>query len=70
MNDKLKRLYQTVILKHNKAPFHYEKKETATHRLEAYNPLCGDRFDLYLDVKNGIIEAIHFHGYGCAISKA
>jgi len=70
MNDKLKQLYKTVILKHNNAPFHYEKKEMAPHQLEAYNPLCGDRFNLFLDVKNGVIESIHFHGYGCAISKA
>lgn len=70
MNDKLKQLYKTVILKHNNAPFHYEKKEGATHQLEAYNPLCGDRFKLFLEVKEGIIESIHFHGYGCAISKA
>lgn len=70
MNDRLKQLYKTVILKHNKEPFHYEKKETATHQLEAYNPLCGDRFKVFLEVKEGIIESIHFHGYGCAISKA
>lgn len=70
MNDKLKQLYKTVILKHNNEPFHYEKKEAATHQLDAYNPLCGDRFNLFLEVNNGIIESIHFHGYGCAISKA
>ncbi|MFK7979067.1 MAG: Fe-S cluster assembly sulfur transfer protein SufU [Saprospiraceae bacterium] len=70
MNNKLKQLYKTVILKHNNAPFNYEKKETATHQLEAYNPLCGDRFNLFLEVNNGVIESIHFHGYGCAISKA
>ncbi len=70
MNDKLKQLYKTVILKHNNAPFHYEKKEGAAHQLEAYNPLCGDRFNLFVELKEGIIESIHFHGYGCAISKA
>lgn len=70
MNNRLKQLYKTVILKHNKAPFRYEKKEGTTHQLEAYNPLCGDRFNLFLEVKEGIIESIHFHGYGCAISKA
>ena len=70
MNDRLKQLYKTVILKHNNTPFHYEKDASATHQLEAYNPLCGDRFNLYLTVKNGVIERIHFHGYGCAISKA
>ena len=70
MNDKLKQLYKTVILKHNNTPFHYEKKEGATHQLEAYNPLCGDRFNLFVEIEKGKIESIHFHGYGCAISKA
>jgi len=70
MNDKLKKLYKTVILKHNNQPFHYEKQEGATHHLAAYNPLCGDRFNLYVEVKEGVIESVYFHGYGCAISKA
>jgi len=70
MNDRLKRLYKTVILKHNNEPFHYEKKEAAAHHLEAYNPLCGDRFNLFLEVKDEVIESVHFHGFGCAISKA
>ena len=42
----------------------------AQHRLRAYNPICGDRFDVYLDVEQKSILRIHFHGYGCAISKA
>jgi len=70
MNDKLKQLYKTVILKHNNQPFHYEKKEGAAHHLDAYNPLCGDRFNLYVDVQEGVIESVYFHGYGCAISKS
>ena len=70
MNERLKTLYKTVILKHNNQPFHYEKKDDATHQLEAYNPLCGDRFNLFLEVKENVIESVHFHGYGCAISKA
>ena len=70
MKDKLKELYKTVILKYNKAPYNYEKREGATHHLEAYNPICGDHFHLYFEMKDGLIEQIHFHGYGCAISKA
>ncbi|MGH7451494.1 MAG: Fe-S cluster assembly sulfur transfer protein SufU, partial [bacterium] len=37
---------------------------------EGYNPLCGDRIDLYLQVEDGIIKDISFEGAGCAISKA
>lgn len=70
MTEKLKQLYKTVILKHNKTPYNYEKPLSADHDIEAYNPLCGDQFNLYLDLENGIIKDIHFHGYGCAISKA
>lgn len=70
MTEKLKKLYKTVILQHNNQPFHYEKKEAFTHQLDAYNPLCGDRFNLYLNLKDGVISNAYFHGYGCAISKA
>lgn len=63
-------LYQEVILRHNKAPVRYQKMEGAQHHLDAYNPICGDRFSIFLEVANGVISAIHFHGYGCTISKA
>lgn len=70
MNEQLKELYKTVILEHNARPFHFEKKEEAGHVLEAYNPLCGDRFQVFLEVTNGVVTEAYFHGYGCAISKA
>lgn len=70
MNERLKKLYKDVILEHNKNPFFYEKKEEATYVLKAYNQLCGDRFELYFEVKEGVIADLTFHGFGCAISKA
>ena len=70
MNERLKSLYKTVILEHNKTPFFYEKNEKATYVLKAYNQICGDRFELYFDLKEGVIENLTFHGFGCAISKA
>lgn len=70
MNDKLKKLYQTVILKHNNAPLHFEKKEEASIVLEAYNQICGDRFKLFFELDNDKITDLSFHGFGCAISKA
>jgi nitrogen fixation protein NifU and related proteins len=70
MNEQLKNLYKTVILEHNARPFHFEKKESAGHVLEAYNPLCGDRFQIFFEIKNGVVSEACFHGYGCAISKA
>ena len=70
MNERLKGLYKTIILEHNKAPFFYEKNEEATYVLKAYNQICGDRFELYFEVKNEVIEDLTFYGFGCAISKA
>ena len=70
MNDRLKQLYQEVILQHSKQPFQYEKREDADLIIEANNPVCGDRFTLYCDVKDGKIENLSFYGHGCAISKA
>jgi len=70
MDAKLKALYQDVILQHDKHPLQYEKRVEADHVIEAYNPLCGDKFQLFLEVQDGRIAQAHFHGYGCAISKA
>ncbi len=70
MNEKLKQLYQSVILEHNNRPVRYEKNEGSTFALDAYNPLCGDRFQLYFGLEEGKIKGLSFHGYGCAISKA
>ncbi len=70
MNDRLKQLYQSVILKHSKEPVHFEKNEAATYVLEAYNPLCGDKFQLFFELQDGKVSQLSFHGYGCAISKA
>jgi nitrogen fixation protein NifU and related proteins len=68
--DKLAELYRGVILEHSNNPLFFEKRPTAQHVVEAYNPLCGDKFKLFLDIENNTIIKATFHGYGCAISKA
>ena len=70
MEPVLKELYQQVILDHNKSPRNFRVIDNATQHAEGYNPLCGDRLDVYLIIKNGIVEDISFKGEGCAISKA
>jgi len=63
-------LYQEIILDHNKRPRNFEKLDGANKTAEGHNPLCGDRFSVYLRVKDDLIEAASFLGNGCAISKA
>lgn len=63
-------LYQQVILDHNKKPRNYNKPEHANREQEGFNPLCGDKITLYLEMEGDKIKDIGFQGSGCAISKA
>ena len=66
----LRDLYQEVILEHSKAPRNYRELKPSDHKAEGYNPLCGDRFTVYLQMNGDAIQDIGFQGSGCAISKA
>ena len=66
----LRELYQEVILEHSKAPRNYRELKNADLKAEGYNPLCGDRFTVYLHMQGDSIHDISFQGSGCAISKS
>jgi nitrogen fixation protein NifU and related proteins len=66
----LRDLYQEVILEHSKVPRNYRGMAEADHKAEGFNPLCGDRFTVYLHMDGDQIRDISFQGSGCAISKA
>jgi len=68
--SELEELYQTIILDHNKRPRHYGALADATHQAEGYNPLCGDKVQVYLKIHDNRIEAIQFEAASCAICKA
>ena len=63
-------LYQEVILDHNKRPRNFRAIASPSHQAEGYNPLCGDRLNLYVQVDGDVITDVAFQGSGCAISKA
>jgi len=69
MSD-LRDLYQDVILEHSKTPRNYRVQPAANHKAEGFNPLCGDRFTIYVTLEDDKISDISFQGSGCAISKA
>ena len=69
MSD-LRELYQDVILEHSKAPRNYRELQSANHKAEGFNPLCGDHFTIYLNLEGDKIQDVSFQGSGCAISKA
>ena len=69
MSD-LQDLYQEVVMDHNRRPRNFRKLEDADRSLEGYNPLCGDRYTVYVKLESGRITDIGFQGAGCAISRA
>ncbi|MDD4279247.1 MAG: SUF system NifU family Fe-S cluster assembly protein [Candidatus Sumerlaeales bacterium] len=63
-------LYQEIILDHNRNPKNCGALDHCTHSANGYNPLCGDKLQVQLVIKDNVIEDIKFHGNGCAISVA
>ena len=70
MSDELNELYQEVILDHSRKPRNFHVLPGANRSAEGNNPLCGDRFRVFLKLENDVIKEISFQGSGCAISKA
>ena len=66
----LRELYQEVILDHNRKPRNFRRLGAPTAAAEGYNPLCGDRISVELEVEGDTLRDIAFQGSGCAISKA
>jgi nitrogen fixation NifU-like protein len=67
----LEDLYREIILDHYRAPRNRgELPVPPAHRVEGFNPLCGDEVVLYLDVDDGVITDVKIAGQGCSISQA
>jgi len=68
--DDLRELYQEVILDHGKNPRNFRHPDDANREAKGENPMCGDRFMVYLTLKDGVVDDVAFQGRGCAISTA
>ena len=66
----LRELYQEIIIDHNRNPRNHRVIDHATREAKGFNPLCGDKLTVYLQLSNDIIDDISFMGCGCAISQA
>ena len=66
----LKDLYQDIIVDHNRSPRNFRKITDAHRQAEGFNPLCGDKLNLYLLLDGDTIKDVAFQGSGCAISVA
>ncbi|MBF8299122.1 MAG: uncharacterized protein HW397_171 [Dehalococcoidia bacterium] len=69
MSD-LTELYQELVLDHNSRPRNFRRIVDANRSAEGFNPLCGDRVTVYVQVQDGVVKDVSFQGTGCAISRA
>jgi nitrogen fixation NifU-like protein len=70
MNPELRELYQDVIVEHSKRPRNFRALDGEARHAEGYNPLCGDRCTVYVEVAGEVLREVTFQGSGCAISTA
>jgi nitrogen fixation protein NifU and related proteins len=69
----LEDLYREIILDHYRSPRNRgELAVPPAHKVEGFNPLCGDEVVLYLDVDpdTGAVRDVKIAGQGCSISQA
>ncbi|MFP6626694.1 MAG: SUF system NifU family Fe-S cluster assembly protein [Deltaproteobacteria bacterium] len=69
MSD-LRALYQDTILDHSRRPRNFGRLAHPTHHSEGYNPLCGDKVEVFLEVEGEVVRDVSFEGAGCAISTS
>jgi nitrogen fixation NifU-like protein len=66
-------LYREIILDHYRSPRNRGELEAPpAHKVEGFNPLCGDEVVLYLDIdpETDTVRDIKIAGQGCSISQA
>lgn len=67
----LEDLYREIILDHYRSPRNRGELPTPpAHRVEGFNPLCGDEVVIFLDVRDGVLVDIKLSGHGCSISQS
>ena len=62
--------YGATVLEHFRRPRNHRTLERPTVTREGYNPLCGDRVRIELQVEDFIIRAAAFTANACAICTA
>ncbi|CAM8654196.1 IscU NifU homolog involved in Fe-S cluster formation [Acidimicrobiia bacterium] len=68
----LEDLYREIILDHYRNPRNRgELDSPPAHRVEGFNPLCGDEIVVYVDLDDtGMVSDIRIGGQGCSISQS
>ena len=63
-------LYKELILDHFENPRNFGVLNPTTLHEKGVNPLCGDEFELFINLEGNLIKEARFQGKGCSISQA
>ena len=67
----LEELYREIILDHYRSPRNRgELDSPPAHRVEGFNPLCGDEVVVSMVVEDGKLSDLKIAGSGCSISQS
>ena len=67
----LEELYREIILDHYRSPRNRgELDSPPAHRVEGFNPLCGDEVVVSMVVTDGTLADLKIGGSGCSISQS
>ena len=66
----LEELYREIILDHYRSPRNRGELPPPAHRVEGFNPLCGDEIVLSLLVEDDVVADVKIAGSGCSISQS
>jgi nitrogen fixation NifU-like protein len=67
----LEDLYREIILDHYRNPRNRGELPTPpAHKVEGFNPLCGDEIVVFLEVTDGVVTDVRIGGQGCSISQS
>ena len=69
-NRELQEMYRRTVLEHSRHPRNFRRLDAPDRIAEGFNPLCGDKITVYLELGQESIQDIAFEGTGCAISLA
>src|SRR5271154_6744076 len=67
----LEELYREIILDHYRSPRNRGELESPpAHRVEGFNPLCGDEVVVSMVVEDGTLADLKIGGSGCSLSQS
>ena len=67
----LEDLYREIILDHYRNPRNRGELPTPpAHKVEGFNPLCGDEIVVFLEVTDDVVTDVRIGGQGCSISQS